>query len=192
MTVTAAFANLDRLLDGIDRTGVLHVGAHRGQEVGAYRAAGFDRIALVEPNPQHWPALERISGTVLFRCAAGPAGTATLNVTKGTELSSILPPVKYRVERTETVDVRPVSELQDGCNVAVFDIQGYELEALRTADLDRLDVVVVECSDRQRYEGAPVTADVSAFMTDAGWSLVEMCPHRGPGVYDAVWRKGDR
>lgn len=187
---TDVFHRLDEVLAGVPRTGVVQVGAHKGQEVPDFRAAGFERIVLVEANPALWPCLERMAGTVLERCAAGPPGRGVLHVTKWDERSSLLAPVEYPVVRRTPVDVRPLAELQAGCNVAVLDVQGGELDVLRTADLGSLDAVIVECDDRTRYVGAATTADVDEFMLDAGWFRhSEWGGHSAPSLVDVVWLK---
>lgn len=187
--LTPVFGALVGLLNGVPRDGVIHLGAHMGEEVPVYRAVGFDRIVLVEPQRQCWPTLAR-TGAVVHQCAAGPTGRQRLYVTRWPQRSSLLRPVRYRVRRTVTVDVRPVSEMQEGCNVLVADTQGSELDALRTADLDALDLVVVECSSERRYKGAAVTAEIDAHMTAAGWHKVATYGgHAAPALVDAVWRR---
>ena len=37
----------------IEKRGVVHIGAHKGQEVGLYLELGFKNIMLIEANP-HW------------------------------------------------------------------------------------------------------------------------------------------
>lgn len=190
MAVTEVFTCLDDLLDGLARTGVVHVGAHKGQEVPHYRSAGFDRIVLVEPNPARWPSLTHLGRDVTVHpCAAGPAGRATLHVTPYDEQSSLLRPIRKQVVRRVDVDVRPLADLQGDCNVAVLDIQGGELDALRTAELDLLDLVIVECCTRARYQGAATGTEVEAFMAAAGWQLADRFAHRHPDLSDVAWRR---
>lgn len=187
MVVTAVFGDLDRALAGIERRGVVHVGAHAGQEVGAYRAAGFARIVLIEPNPALWPRLPQGPGIVVHPYAAGSPGVATLHIPRhGTE-ASLLRPLHRKVVRTVRVQVRPLAEMQTACNVAVLDVQGGELDALRTADLTELDAVIVECSTKARYEGAATRDEICDFF--AGWTHVGAWEHRVPGVTDEVWHR---
>lgn len=190
MPVTAVFAELERALAGIARTGVIHVGAHKGQEVPSYRHAGFGRIVLVEPNPDHRAALNRLDVDVVYGCAAGPAGEARLQVPRYDTEASLLRPLHRTVVRTVGVHVRPLAEMQDGCNVAVLDIQGAELDALRTADLTALDAVIVECSTTARYQGAATRGEVHEFFAD--WTHVGAWPHRGPDLTDEVWHRPTR
>lgn len=191
MGTTEVFARLDELLAGVARRGVVHVGAHHGQEVPAYRAAGFERIVLVEPNPAHWAALASLGDdVVLHRCAAGPRGRATLHVTRYDTESSLLRPLQKRVCRTVDVDVVPLADLQAGCNVAVVDVQGGELDVLRTAALESLDAAIVECEVVPRYAGGARRDEIEAFFAAAdGWELAGVFEHRTPELHDIAWRR---
>lgn len=186
---TDVFRQLSDVLADIDRTGVVHVGAHRGQEVAAYRAAGFRKIALIEPNPTLAADLARFGDRVtVHQCAAGPAGTATLHVTEWDERSSLLAPETYPVVGALDVEVVPLADLQDGCNVAVLDCQGSELDVLRTAELDALDLVIVEMSDAPRYVGAATRDEIAEFLTGQGWRHTGTYGGHSAGIADETWR----
>src|ERR1700745_1209705 len=49
---------LERLGSGMQKNGVIHVGAHLGEEVDAYLTAGFRKVVLVEANPGSCKAME--------------------------------------------------------------------------------------------------------------------------------------
>lgn len=186
---TQVFRQLDELLDGISRTGVVHVGAHRGQEVPDYRAARFRRIVLVEANPALWSGLDRLGVTEVHCCACGHSNARLLKVTDWDERSSLLRPIDYTVTDVVAVPCRPLSELQDGCNVAVIDTQGTELEVLESADLDLLDAVIVEASADVRYHGASTADDIAAFFTARGWRHQGEYPGgHSVGICDSIWR----
>lgn len=187
MTVTAVFRDLARALDGIERPGVIHVGAHRGQEVPYYRKAGFDRIVCVEPNPKHLAHLDSL-GVTVKPCAVGTAQReATLHVTRYSTEASLLEPERAEVVDTVTVPVLPLSALQDGCNVAVIDTQGTEADVLRSADLDALDAVIVECSTLRRYRDEELVDDIAAVLD--GFGVRIDYPHRRPFLSDVVFRR---
>ena len=71
-------------------------------------------------------------------------------------------------------DIRPEKEAV----LLKIDTQGYELEVLRGAEqsLPRVCMAQLEVSVVPLYEGAPVMADVLAFMQDAGFSLMQLEP----------------
>lgn len=192
---TGVFKMLDELLAGVflyreDRAGVVHVGAHRGQEVADYRRAGFRRIVLVEANPWLGPDLDRLAVTEVHMCAAGTSRSVDLFVTEWDERSSVLAPLEDPVTETVTVPCRPLADLQTGCNMAVLDVQGAELDVLRSADLTALDVLIVETTDRVRYDGAATRADIDGFLTGAGWRRYRsITAGHSAGIADELWRR---
>lgn len=192
---TAVFQHLEAILEGVERCGVVHVGAHKGQELDDYVAAGFPLVRLVEANPMLESHLVMVAEraapvhVIVHPQAVGLPGVGVLHVTEWDERSSMLRPVDYPVTATRNVDVVSMSDVQDGCNVAVLDIQGGELDALRTGDLEALDVVIVECCDRPRYIGAAVRSEIEVFMSAAGWQQSGVFGgHSAPDLVDVVWR----
>jgi methyltransferase, FkbM family len=57
-----------------------------------------------------------------------------------------------------------------------IDVQGYELEVLSGGRrfLQVVDDVIVECSVRPLYEGAPFAEDVIAMLAEEGFCLVDV------------------
>ncbi|GAA4386594.1 FkbM family methyltransferase [Actinomadura sp. NPDC048032] len=191
---------MDRL--GVAPVGVVQVGAHVGQEVPALVRCGFRRLVMVEPNRDHSAALARelgrhLSGRpeggrpsqeVVMAAAGRERGTATLHVTEYDQQASLLAPLPpMTVTRLDTTEVVPVREVQDGCNVLVVDAQGAELDVLAGADLDRLDLAVIEGSAEARYRRGATRQAVAAYMQDRGWRLVANWTHARANVADMAW-----
>lgn len=193
--------NLKQLLAELDvePAGVIHVGAHRGQEVPEYRAAGFGRIHLVEPEPDLAARLRRkfpdceVHETV---CVASRAKTRQFNVASQRKWSSLLdiPPDQSRTG--ETIEVRErikvaacrLVDIQTGCNVAIVDTQGTEQDVLEGADLDALDLVIVETvepGDVWRPAWDRPAAD--AWFAERGWGPVHEFGHTAPDVSDVAY-----
>lgn len=166
---------------------VIHVGAHEGQEVAAYLAAGARSIVLVEANPQHVATLrERFAGTPAVRivgCAVGAErGTAQLRLhtsrSGDTQAASLLELAELgevgtvRTEGTIEVEVRTLDDIAAGeaCDLLVVDVQGAELLALRgaTALLRRVKAVVCEIELRPLYAGAPAEETIVELLAAAG------------------------
>lgn len=175
----------------IEPRGVVHVGAHRGGEVADYYLAGLTPIVLVEPLPElaehcrrQWP-----QATVIEAAAGCEPGTALLYVPKaGTQWASIYRPRKP-VQGTLTVPMVALADVVGPeVNILVADVQGAELDVVDGADLGHLDLVVLETSDRPRYENAPLHGDVVDHMRDLGWRPARVEPHpRVEGVFDAAF-----
>lgn len=155
-------------------TGVLHVGAHTGEEAPVYKACGIDRVWWVEANPALLPtlrpAMARYGQKVIEALVdADPEGREVpFHVTGPYAGSSSL--LEFGTHPTFSPDVKMVGELmlktrtinslakEHGivdCNMLVMDLQGAELRALRGAwsFLEQLDVVFTEINSGEVYKG---------------------------------------
>lgn len=167
----------------IPARGIVHVGAHKAEELPLYRRCGFARIVLVEPNPQLAAELRGIEGVEVVEaaCASAP-GRRTLHITEQTRQASLYRPLTRPVIAEVEVDVYRLADLvDDTVNVAVVDAQGAELEVVAGAPLDTLDMVVLETHRRSRYAEAPGYDDVVASMARVGWTVAAQWPHDPKG-----------
>jgi FkbM family methyltransferase len=170
--------------------GVIHGGAHWGEEMPLYRKMGARSILFFEPNPD---AFRRLDRRVRRYATAEPyalgskPGRLTLNleVTNGGTSSSLLPPNlhgKYwpnAIRFAGSVDVDVVT-LDDyfaehggaaEYDTLVLDLQGYELEALKGArkTLAGLSSLVVEINREELYKGGAMVDDVDRFLASHGF-----------------------
>lgn len=157
--------------------GVIHVGAHLGQEVPLYLGCGFERVTLVEPDPEACAVMagapwidNPIVGIVNLAC--GPAGTATFHRAADGAFSGLLGDVRIPEAATFPVTVVPVADVQaeHPGNVLVVDTQGTELDALRTADLGLLDLIVIETQTEHRGAPGAYWPDLVAWCNANGWA----------------------
>ncbi len=128
--------------------GVIHVGAHLGEERDLYRKMGFQKILFVEANPELCnrltTAMANDPAVTAANCAISDHdGTATLHVTSMDQSSSILPLKRHRdyyptIQETGRVEVPSrrldtlLTELKlspADFNFLHLDIQGAELQA---------------------------------------------------------------
>lgn len=190
--------NLAQILadHNVPARGIVHVGAHRGQEVPAYLTLGFDPIVLVEPHPElaehcraTWP-----QATVIQAAAGRAPGRTRLYVPRaGTQWSSIYLPRKAVRAAIEVPVVALADVIGPEVNVLVADVQGAELDVVDGANLAHLDLIVLETCDRDRYAGAPRHAQVLAHMDALGWDAVEIAPHpHGRRMWDVALTPRDR
>jgi FkbM family methyltransferase len=190
VNVFHAFPDLIARL-GVDPRHLVHVGAHEGQEMPYYQAAGFRRITLVEPIPAlaaqlaaDWPDAE----VVQVACAER-AGRETLHLMRRSNMSTLAAPDhRDRITGSIPVDVRRLADVAPGANVAVVDAQGLELDVLRGANLELLDLAVVETCTVVDPTMADLYEHVVAFMAAAGFVEVD----RWVRDYDRVhrWARG--
>jgi FkbM family methyltransferase len=164
--------------------GVVHVGAHEGQEVDAYLRAGCERVALVEANPEHCATLRerfaaRAEVTILEYAVTDVTGRARLHLhasrSGDTQAASLLGLKRHRevgVLRTPgTIDV-PAITLDDlfarhaldpeRYDLLTLDVQGVELRVLHGGGrvLGSLRAVVCEVALMELYDGTPAEETV--------------------------------
>ncbi len=156
-------------------THIIHVGAHRGEEVEYYKQANAGHITLVEPIPELAELLrdryEDDATITVVESACGPAPTtATLNIMQKTNLSTLHEPQRGdRLDRIIQVPVVRLDSIQGDANVAVIDAQGLELEVLGAADLTKFDLIITECCTRDDPTIAVGYDATVEFMADNGF-----------------------
>jgi FkbM family methyltransferase len=176
---------------------VVHVGAHAGEEVDAYRRYGAHKILLVEANPASCEALAEAFGAdadveVIHAAVTDHDGTDQLllhtNARGETESASLLPMKRLgeivstlRTERAVEVRAMTLDHLLEEAGVdlseiglLVLDIQGAELSALRGASrtLSAVSAVLTEVALVELYAGAAGESDVATLLVNAGFSQV--------------------
>lgn len=177
-------------LSGTNLKGVLHVGAHMGEEVPAYIEWGFDPIYLVEANPEILPALSSKfegQGVHIIPVAVGEEnGTVQFTVhrtAKGSmESAGILPldrlgeivPV-FNSDDTYTVPMVTIDHLAQerrSIDLLTLDIQGAEMHALRGAKrfLSDVSFVICEVNLISNYKDCALERDIDEFMAAAGFT----------------------
>ncbi len=162
---------------------VVDVGAHRGQFTLLMAglcpgAAIFAFEPLIEPYRKLIEVTSGFSGVRAFNAAIGPEhASVTMNVAERDDSSAFLPitglqeQIFPKTGHQRTVDVRmaPLGDFLDGRQLArpsllKIDVQGFELEVLKGSkdQLDRFDVIYVEASFLELYQGQPLAHDVIA------------------------------
>lgn len=164
---------LDKCLVSVkDRvTGVLHVGAHRGQEADTYDRHGIKRVVWVEANPKLIPDLWMMAkpkGQSVIQAAVwSRPQEMTFRVSSNDGSSSSLLEMgtckeKYDLSwvdefkvTTTTLDQLAKDEDLTGINFLYLDIQGAEYEALCGAwkFLKQIDFVYTEVNFEDVYRG---------------------------------------
>jgi FkbM family methyltransferase len=177
---------------------VVHVGAHAGEEVDAYRRHGAQRIVLVEANPSSYETLAQNFASddnvvVVHAAVTDHEGTERLllhtNASGGTESASLLPMKRLseivttlHTERAVDVPAMTLDSLLDELRVdvgdvglLVLDVQGAELSVLRGAPrtLRAVPSVLTEVAHIELYEGAAREEDVASLLRDRGFALLD-------------------
>ena len=197
---------LGALPSDLPRRGVVHVGAHRGEEVPVFRRFGFRHTLLIEANPHHVTEMRaifagdddvRIEGTaigditgvvdlLLHTSRSGSTEPASLLPLK--QLQEIVPTM--RTASAIQVPITTLDELarrgsleMERYNLLVVDVQGAERMVFRGARTlsAALDAIVTEVNLVPLYEGASLEADLLDDLRAMGF-----CPRHG--VYHELYR----
>lgn len=202
--------NLAQLIKQFDMhiTGIVHAGAHYGEEFTDYCANGVEHVVFIEPHDATFRILQQQVGqnenVLLFHCAVGaedawlPMWEETVNTGQS---NSFLKP-KLHLEQHPSITFRKSGWLRKvrkldyldfdraRYNMLCMDIQGYELEALKGAvdTLEHINYVYLEVNRAEVYEGNALVEQIDAFLHD----FQRVAENWGGGTWgDALWiRKG--
>jgi FkbM family methyltransferase len=172
--------------------GVIHVGAHYGQEYEDYINNFGEGIKthwfepLEEPYTKLVDKLSYDSNAKTYKIALSEErGNAKIHVDSGNEgqSSSLLKPVMHKeifshitFERTEEVEVARLDDFNiSDCNVLVLDVQGNELAVLKGGlkTLESIDYVFTEFNTVEMYEGCPSLEDIDTILIPLGFERVQ-------------------
>lgn len=167
--------------NGIKPKGVIHIGAHEGQEYEEYVRMGFQKILFVEANPYVFERLQaKLKGkpNVILACCAisDHIGKTYLRVTSMDQSSSLLELKKHReiypsIQEIQQLSVHATTvdallcELKldkNHFNFLNIDIQGAELMALKGSSelMPYLDAINTEVNFAELYKGCPLLRDI--------------------------------
>jgi FkbM family methyltransferase len=192
----------------IPATGIIHVGAHHGQEYDHYIQCGFEKIIFIEPQKEVFKILaakfDGMPGVELYNFACGSkaqevAAMYCEDVNQG-QSSSLLKPDAHlwqhpeiKFNRMENVSIFPLDFINtSGCNVLMMDVQGFELEVLKGADnvLKNVDVVYTEVNRISMYEDCAHIGEMDAYLSQYGFQRKEVkWAHVNLGWGDAIYLK---
>jgi len=200
-------------IDEIKATGVIHVGAHHGQEIAEYIEMGSSRVILFEPLMNNFRVL---NNNVLnfqsthpevkinsYNVALGNSSNSSVKMNLSTNdlmSSSILTPKDHLTRHPEVgfggeefVLMNKLDDYVDqcfGCNFLAIDTQGYELEVLRggTEVLNSIDYVYCEVNRAEVYEGNAFVEEIDDFLLN--YSMTRIATNWAGGIWgDALYQK---
>ena len=174
----------------MDIKGIVHIGAHYGEEIQDYVENGVQKITLFEPLSKNFDILsermQEVNADIQgYQVALGSEkGTATMHLSSNeAQSSSILKPKQHLelhpdvlFEGTEDVEVDLLDNYDlRGANFINIDVQGYELEVFKgsTKTLNQIDYIYCEVNRDEVYEGAPMVEELDEFLGEYGFVRVE-------------------
>jgi len=170
--------------------GVLHIGAHYGQEHGLYKRHGIENISYFEPLQNNFEKLQEnvVDGSTLHKVALGNENKKTkmfVETANQGMSSSILEPKVHltqypyiKFESTEEVDMKRLDDMDiddEKYNMIVIDVQGYELEVFKGSSnfLKKIDYIFSEINRDEVYENCAKVEELSDFLSSYGFELSE-------------------
>lgn len=178
-------------LFGVAPRGVIHVGAHVGQEQQRYHFLGISNVLWVEADPALYQRLiQNVHPDNLHIFASNFAasdtnGIADFMITNNDGLSSSLlelgehKKLHPSVQKEKTIQVQTQrldtffqqNPILENFNIMVLDVQGAELLVFKGAveTLAKLDCIIAEISYVELYETSPTIDKLDGFLFEHGF-----------------------
>jgi len=170
--------------------GVIHIGAHSGQEYNAYALQGISEMVFFEPINSNFRELvkhiPRDSHIKAFNVALGNKtgivdmfvetanhGMSCSVLEPGTHLNQY-PNITFDTKETVSMFRLDDMNLKPVYNMINIDVQGYELEVFKGAinTLEHIDIIYSEINLEQVYKGCVQVDELDLFLGLYGFKRV--------------------
>ena len=201
--------SLDRIIRdySLNIKGVLHIGAHYGQEYNDYINHGINNLIFFEPLKNNYNILLNnitLSDNVkAYNIALGNfTGDVEMNVetfNQGMSSSILTPDIHLRqypnitFDSKETVNIDKLDNIsfdRNAFNMINMDVQGYELEVLKGGieTLNTIDIVYTEVNRDSVYKNCCRIEELDKFLGEFGFKRV-LTDWAGDTWGDALYKK---
>jgi FkbM family methyltransferase len=171
--------------------GVLHIGAHYGEEHSLYKMNNINKIVYFEPLKNNFQVLESKVGSdaTLYNIALGAEEKEIemfVETANNGQSSSILEPALHLVQYPgivfhdrEMVQMKRLDDVIDNSNKEYnfinIDVQGYELEVFKgaTETLKNVDYIIAEINRDEVYKNCAKIDELCQFLGQFGFVFVE-------------------
>lgn len=170
--------------------GVIHIGAHVGQEYQSYADLGIKNLMFFEPLSSTFEKLKKNIGdnAILINTALGNIEGEIEMFTETDnqgQSNSILQPEYHLVQHPsifftgkEVVKITKLDnfiEIKDNFNFINIDVQGYELEVFKGAEkyLNHIDYIVTEVNRAELYKDCAKVEELDEFLSQYNFRRVE-------------------
>lgn len=189
---------------GVNPKGILHVGAHLGEELGMYLNAGWlcpiiwveGQANLAARLTSCLPSNHKVINAFVwdldginlnFKVTNNSQSSSLLNL--GTHKHNYPDIFVNKVEVVQTKRLDSLIESSDNIDLLVLDIQGAELKALIGLGdhLKRVNYVYSEVNKWGVYEDCALVKELDQYLGHFGFKRVATSWVRGAGWGDALW-----
>jgi FkbM family methyltransferase len=184
--------NLNHLINkyNIKVDGILHIGAHHGEEHIIYKNNNIHNIVYFEPLKSNFEILKNnVDDSIIYNIALGNDVTNIemfVETQNAGQSSSILEPHLHLsqyptivFDRKEIVKMDKLDNifptLKSNFNMINIDVQGYELEVFKGAEktLEHIDYIISEINRDDVYKNCAKINELQFFLSRFGFKLVE-------------------
>ena len=176
----------------LDIQGVIHIGAHWGQEYSGYVRLGVENMLFFEPVKANYKklldALPKQKGIQTFNIALGNVrgvkemyietankGMSCSLLEPGTHLN-LYPHITFDTKETVFMDRLDNIEFnRDLFNMINIDVQGYELEVFKGAceTLQSIDIIYTEVNFEEVYKNCCQIDELDSFLKKFGFMRID-------------------
>ena len=170
--------------------GIIHIGAHFGQEIPDYIDCGIQDMVMFEPLQENFKVLaekakDLNANIVGHQVALGPEpGKTKMYVSDHNRISSSILKPKVHLTHHPNVKFPETEEVEVNCldnydcfnyNFINMDVQGYELEVLKGGKktLEQVDYVYCEVNRDEVYENNAFVEELDEFLAEYNMERVE-------------------
>jgi FkbM family methyltransferase len=163
--------------------GIIHIGAHIGQEIPDYIDTGIQNIILFEPLEENFKILsekaQKMNANIIGHQVAlgSKPGKTTMYVSDHNRISSSILKPKVHLTHHPNVSFPDKEDVEVDCldnfdsfgyNFINMDVQGYELEVLKGSKktLEGVDYVYCEVNRDEVYENNAYVEELDEFLKE--------------------------
>lgn len=170
--------------------GVIHIGAHHAEELSWYESNGIDSVVWIECNNQYESIiLKKIQKypkhQLINKCISNKKEIKTFNISNNGQSSSFLdlgshrylhPEIHYvnsievpTYRMTEVIDMHNININE--YNFLNLDIQGYELEAIKSFDdiINKFQYIYTEVNTNYVYKNCAIITEIDKYLKQYGF-----------------------
>lgn len=191
--------------------GIIHIGAHYGQELQDYVNYGIKKIMLFEPLKESFDILSDNAEMFMYEANIKLYNMALGNTIGEVEMfveranhgmsSSVLEPGSHldsypgiTFNGKELVGIDKLDNIpfdRNDFNALNIDVQGYELEVLKGAEntLNHINIIFTEVNIGEVYKGCGKLSEVDEFLKPYGFYRFFTHLYENVGYGDAIYLK---